>query len=105
MLIYDRDEYRGNVVKKLYFSVTAVAIRFLKRAAPYTRRQLRMLVLEENYPSIAEPYIHVQGLVLFLQENRRLQVQHRVNVWQAILVPNTFKQSVATLLKEITYWI
>jgi hypothetical protein len=105
MPIHDWDEYRGNVVKKLYFSATAVAIRSLKRAAPHTRRQLRMLVLEENHPSIAEPLTHVQGLVPFLQENRCLQVQHRVNVWQAILVPNTFKQSVATSPKEITYWI
>jgi hypothetical protein len=105
MPIHDWDEYTGNIVEKLNFSATAVAIRFLNRAAPHMREQLRMLILEENHPSIAEPHTRIQGLVPFLQENRRLQVQHRVNVWQAILVPNTFNQSVATSLNEITYWI
>jgi hypothetical protein len=103
--IHDYDEHTGNVVEKLYFSATAVAIRFLKRVATHTREQLRILVLEEDHPSIASPHTHVQGLVPFMRENRRLQVQHRVNVWQAILVPNSFKKGIATSLRQITYWI
>jgi hypothetical protein len=102
---YDRDEYTGNIVQKLYFSAAAVAIRFLERVTPHTRSQLRMIVLEEDHPSILDPHTHAQGLVQFLQENRHLQVQHRVNVWQAILVPNSFKQGIATSLRQITYWI
>jgi hypothetical protein len=99
------DEYTGNVVDKLYFSAAAVAIRFLKRFTPSTRSQLRMVVLEEDHPSIAEPYTHMQGLAPLLQENRRLRIQQRVNVWQAILVPNSFKGRIVDALRQITYWI
>jgi hypothetical protein len=63
---YDRDEYTGNIVQKLYFSAAAVAIRFLKRVTPQTRSQLRIIALEEDHPSILDPHTHAQGLVQFL---------------------------------------
>jgi hypothetical protein len=91
------DEYGGTYIRTLYFSATAVAIRFLKQLAPGLRSQLRNHVLEEDHPSVCDTHTHVRGLIRFWQDNSLLRVEYRVNVWQADLIPNSWSPFAATI--------
>ncbi|KAL3588263.1 hypothetical protein FPOAC2_10416 [Fusarium poae] len=66
--------------KKVGFSATATAIRFLGRLPLEQRTQIRRVTLQEDTDSVNVPSLHAQGLVPFFKENTQLQVERRVSV-------------------------
>ncbi|KAF2440054.1 hypothetical protein P171DRAFT_435873 [Karstenula rhodostoma CBS 690.94] len=72
------------------FSAAATAIRFLGSLALPTRKHLRQIILLEDHESIAKPESHARGLIPFCQENPRLRVDRRVNLWKSILPTTVF---------------
>lgn len=63
-----------------FYLATAVTIQFLNQLPPTTRRHLRKLVIEENRPSVADPYMHAHGLIPFCRYNPQLRVERRVDL-------------------------
>ncbi|KAH7230454.1 uncharacterized protein BKA55DRAFT_654355 [Fusarium redolens] len=70
--------------KKIRFSATASAIRFLQRLPVDQRIQIRRVTLHEDSPSVNMPSLHAQGLVPLFKENPLLRVERRVSVFGCI---------------------
>ncbi|OBS22894.1 hypothetical protein FPOA_09217 [Fusarium poae] len=67
--------------EKIRFSAVANAIRFLEtRLSSEQRRDIRSLVLIEDFPSVNSPSAHAQGLATFYRENPHLRVERRVDL-------------------------
>lgn len=74
---------------KPYYSAAAVAIRFLKSMPAHDREHLRNIVLEEDHPAVAFSECHAQGLIPFCQENPRLRIDRRANLWRTVFQTTT----------------
>jgi hypothetical protein len=68
------------------FSAAAIAITYLTSLPSTTRLQLRKIILNENHTAVGNPECHAQGLIPFCQENPKLMVERRVDLWHNILV-------------------
>ncbi|KAF5690528.1 hypothetical protein FDENT_3912 [Fusarium denticulatum] len=68
--------------RKYWFSATAVAIRFLTRMSSTQHGYLQRLVLNEGTIAVGFPESHAIGLIPFCEENPKLRVEQRVDVWQ-----------------------
>ncbi|KAF4964396.1 hypothetical protein FSARC_7661 [Fusarium sarcochroum] len=66
--------------EKIRFSAVANAIRFLERLPVDQRKQIRTLILYEDFPSVNSPSAHAQGLSPFFKENPFLHVERRVSL-------------------------
>ncbi|KAI1058927.1 hypothetical protein LB507_004174 [Fusarium sp. FIESC RH6] len=77
-----RYQYR----KKAFFSAASVAIRFLDRIPKQQRLSMRKIILDENRPSVSLSVSHAIGLIPFCDENAKLQIEHRWNLWTTILL-------------------
>jgi len=73
-------------VQRLYYSATAVTLQFLEQLPLEIRIHIREIIIEEDNPAVNEPYTHIRGMARFWQENPRLKVEHRVEVWKTILL-------------------
>lgn len=95
------DRYR----EKLYFSAAAVAIRFLTRLPVHHRLCIRNITLNEDRLAVGQPQSHARGLIPFCQENSRLRVERRVNLWQNILLKKNmpFPKDVWKLVEGASY--
>ncbi|KLO94443.1 Uncharacterized protein LW93_8864 [Fusarium fujikuroi] len=82
MRLVDHFDYR--YLKKIRFSATAIAIRFLNKLSAEQRSQVRRLTLHEDSPSVNMPSLHAQGLVPFFKENPLLRVERRVSLFGCI---------------------
>lgn len=70
--------------QKHWFSATSAAIRFLGDH-PDARRHIRSIVIIEDRAAVADPYLHVHGLVPFCQENPLLRIERRLSLWTNVL--------------------
>ncbi|KAH7165215.1 hypothetical protein EDB81DRAFT_678899 [Dactylonectria macrodidyma] len=71
--------------EKIRFSAAAAAIRFLtKRLLVDQRRQIRNVILHEDFLAAGNPSSHAQGLAPFFRENPQLRVERRVSVIRCI---------------------
>ncbi|KAF2790643.1 hypothetical protein K505DRAFT_364538 [Melanomma pulvis-pyrius CBS 109.77] len=70
---------------KHYYSATAAAIRFLGKIARKTRIQMRNIVLKEDHTAVVDPEAHARGLIPFCQENPKLRIERRVDLWISVL--------------------
>ncbi|KAH6977569.1 hypothetical protein BKA56DRAFT_487231 [Ilyonectria sp. MPI-CAGE-AT-0026] len=95
------DRYR----EKLYFSAAAVAIRFLTRLPVHHCLCIRNITLNEDRLAVGQPQSHARGLIPFCQENSRLRVERRVNLWQNILLKRDmpFPKDVWRLVEGASY--
>jgi hypothetical protein len=92
-------DYWGQEMRKhKYFSTTAAAIDFFGRTSQRDRMDIRRLTIPEKYQGIAMPRLHAQGLIQFCQENPKLLVERRVDIWLSSLVSCYFRRS------EFTHW-
>ncbi|KAK4164621.1 hypothetical protein QBC43DRAFT_317256 [Cladorrhinum sp. PSN259] len=71
---------------KLRFSAASVAIRFLNSLSPEKRLWIRNVVVLEDASSVPYPECHALGLIPFCQENPKLRIDRRVNLWRNILL-------------------
>ena len=77
-----RDRYR----RKVFFSASAVAIRFLNRIPTHQRLNMRKVVINEDRPAVGLAMCHAIGLIPFCQENTELHIEHRWNLWTTLLL-------------------
>lgn len=77
-----RYQYR----KKAFFSATSVAIRFLNRITDKQRISMRHIILDENHTSVSLSMCHANGLIPFCNENEKLHIEHRWNLWTTLLL-------------------
>jgi hypothetical protein len=107
----DDDDFRGPVTefRKDYFSATAIAIRFLQQLDPQVRMHVRSIVIEEEHASGESQASHAQGLIPFCQENPKLRVETRVDLWRTIILHsgafNTQGPNTRGILLKISHWI
>ncbi|CVL04785.1 uncharacterized protein FMAN_12863 [Fusarium mangiferae] len=80
---YTGPEYRYQY--KMRLSAAAVAIKFLGQISRQQRLCISKLVLNDDRNAISSPESHVLGLIPFFQENTKLIVEHRLNLWRNIL--------------------
>ncbi|KAK9436981.1 hypothetical protein VB005_11798 [Metarhizium brunneum] len=81
----DADGTRQFTQGKYRFSAASKAIRFLSQCPKQLRMQLRRICLHETSHSVAFPECHALGLIPYCQENPRLYVERRVNIWRTLL--------------------
>ncbi|KAI1105308.1 hypothetical protein F4804DRAFT_304495 [Jackrogersella minutella] len=72
--------------EKYCFSAAAASIQFLGSLPASTRAHIRRIVLHENDISVAYPECHALGLIPFCQENPRLRIERRVNLWTNVFL-------------------
>ncbi|KAJ4135312.1 hypothetical protein NW768_004938 [Fusarium equiseti] len=72
--------------KRAFFSATSVAIRFLSRIPEQQRLSIRKIILDENRPSVSLSMCHANGLIPFCNENGKLRIEHRWNLWTTLLL-------------------
>ncbi|KAK2051895.1 hypothetical protein LY76DRAFT_599024 [Colletotrichum caudatum] len=77
-----------NMVKHRY-SAAAVAIRFLKSLPKDSRSYIKNIVLNEDRAAVAFAECHGMGLVPYCQENPRLRVERKVNMWRTVFQTKT----------------
>jgi hypothetical protein len=88
-----------------YFLAAAAAISFLQRLSPCNRMNVRKIILQEDHPSVVPPESHAQGLIPFCQENSKLSVERRVEIWRTMLVPRSRFRHATTDLQHIMMWV
>ncbi|KAJ4103996.1 hypothetical protein NW760_010670 [Fusarium oxysporum] len=71
--------------RKHFFSAAALAIRFLKGISQTHRLLITKLALNEDRMAVGNPECHVIGLIAFVEENPKLFIEHRVNLWRNII--------------------
>ncbi|KAI4683949.1 uncharacterized protein J4E84_006789 [Alternaria hordeiaustralica] len=71
--------------EKYRFSAATMAIAFLGSISTETRLSIRKILLLEDHTSVAWPECHGQGLVTYCQENLKLRIERRVDLWRACL--------------------
>ncbi|KAI4614485.1 hypothetical protein J4E83_007139 [Alternaria metachromatica] len=71
--------------EKYRFSAATIAIAFLGSISTETRLSIRKILLLEDHTSVAWPECHGQGLVTYCQENLKLRIERRVDLWRACL--------------------
>ncbi|KAF4445689.1 hypothetical protein F53441_10595 [Fusarium austroafricanum] len=71
--------------RKHFFSAAALAIRFLKGISQTQRLLMTKLTLNENRKAVGNPECHIIGLIPFVEENRKLFIEYRVNLWRNIV--------------------
>lgn len=81
-------KYKERRVKR-YFSAAALAIRYLKSLSANDRQHLRTIILEEDHIGVAFSECHGLGFIPFCQENPRLRVDRRANLWRNVLQTTT----------------
>lgn len=88
--------------EKIRFSAVANAIRFLDtRIHPKQRRDIRTLLLHEDFPSVNLPSAHAKGLAPFFQENPRLRVERRVDLMRCIYGAHDEPSNVAARFQQL----
>ncbi|KAF2448787.1 hypothetical protein P171DRAFT_470455 [Karstenula rhodostoma CBS 690.94] len=80
--------------EKHYYSAAALAIDFLGSHSPKTRCQMRELVLLEDCKGVGFPESHPAGLIPFFQENNRLRILRRLDLWRSEFPLDTFSPEV-----------
>ncbi|KAI4614567.1 hypothetical protein J4E83_007221 [Alternaria metachromatica] len=63
-------------------SAASLAIHFLSHVSREARLEMRKVVLHEDRKSVAWPESHARGLVQFCQENKKLRIERRVDLWR-----------------------
>ncbi|KAF9768183.1 hypothetical protein IL306_014546 [Fusarium sp. DS 682] len=84
----DKEGYIGTrycYQRKHFFSAAALAIRFLESIPQTQRLLITKLVLNEDRMAVGNPECHIIGLIPFFQDNPKLIIEHRVNLWRNIL--------------------
>ena len=66
-------------------SAAACAIQFLSSLPRSIRSELRRIDLIEDRKSVSYPECHARGLIPFCQENEKLRIHSRVDVWWNLL--------------------
>ena len=79
--------------KKAFFSAASVAIRFLGRIPEQQRLSMRKIILDENRPSVSLSVSHAVGLIPFCNENAKLHIEHRWNLWATLLLGKTGRRT------------
>ncbi|KAF0317435.1 hypothetical protein GQ607_015387 [Colletotrichum asianum] len=77
------DPYDKSQIKH-HYPATAVAIRFLASLPLACRLSIRNIVLDENRYAVGRAESHGLGLIPYCQENPRLRVERRVNMWRTV---------------------
>lgn len=77
---HDGERYR--------FSAAAAAITFLRSLSLTTRSHIREIVLNETHKLDMRPENHAQGLIPLCEENPKLRVERRINLWRCIIAPS-----------------
>ncbi|KAF4953634.1 hypothetical protein FGADI_5970 [Fusarium gaditjirri] len=85
--------------RKHFFSAAALAIRFLKSISQEQRLLITKLVLNEDRMAVGNPECHINGLILFAEENPNLLIENKVNLWRNI-IPKSAGIDVSTFLTE-----
>ncbi|KAH7304766.1 hypothetical protein B0I35DRAFT_484324 [Stachybotrys elegans] len=71
---------------KYRFSAASAAIAFLSRFPSHLRTHLRRIYLDENAVSVAYPETHALGFIPYCQENPRLRIKRRVDMWRTVFM-------------------
>lgn len=89
----------------MYFSAALVATRFLEGLSQNTCEQLRNIIAEEGWLSVARPITHAQVSIPFCIENSPLHV--RVNIWYTEFMHGSafFKNDTSGTVASIAKWI
>jgi hypothetical protein len=70
-----------------YFSATALAINFLEtRLSTGQQKDLRNVVLRDDFKSVSNPHVHARGLLPYLR-NPTLHIEARAGLWANMLPP------------------
>ncbi|KAF3804755.1 hypothetical protein GCG54_00012248, partial [Colletotrichum gloeosporioides] len=77
------DPYDKSQVKH-HYSAAAVAVRFLACLPLACRLNIRNIVLDENRYAVGRAESHGLGLIPYCQENPRLRVERRANMWRTV---------------------
>lgn len=72
--------------RKHYFTAASMAIRFLNRLPEVQRLGIRNLVINEDRASCPRAECHPVGLIPFCKENRKLHIDHRINLWRNFIL-------------------
>ncbi|KAK2033543.1 hypothetical protein LX32DRAFT_74198 [Colletotrichum zoysiae] len=84
------DPFLGSIsMTKHRYSAAAVAIRFLESLSKDSRSNIKNIVLDEDRAAVAFAECHAMGLVPYCQENPRLRVERRVNMWRTVFQTKT----------------
>ncbi|KAG5789801.1 hypothetical protein H9Q69_011144 [Fusarium xylarioides] len=71
--------------RKHFFSAASLAIRFLKSISQTQRLLITKLILNEDRMAVGHPECHIIGMIPFVEENPKLFIEHKVNLWRNIL--------------------
>ena len=82
---FDHSHHRILRRVKFRFSAAAIAIQYLKSLPSSTRLQIRKILLNEDYQSVAHAQCHALGLVPFCLENSSLRIERRLSLWRTVL--------------------
>lgn len=74
-------------------SAAAAAIHFLSSIPGKARLQIRSILVHEDQLAGSFPESHALGLIPFCQENPRLRVERRVNLWKTVFAEHGLSRS------------
>jgi hypothetical protein len=81
-----KSEYRISYYPemKLAYSAAALALQFLNSCTKGVRNLICKIVLIEDEASVGRSECHGRGFIPLCQENRRLHVERRANLWRTV---------------------
>lgn len=88
---------------KLSFSAAAASIQFLESIPASTRAHIRRVVLNEDELSVSNPQCHARGLIPFCQENPRLRIERRANLWKNVFLRPLCQNNDSFVLEPVRY--
>lgn len=92
--------------KRKYFFAAAKALQCIRTLTSHNRRSLRRILLHEDHPSVTMPESHGQGFITICQENTKLVVERRVDIWQtSVLGRSDLRRAPVFVLQDIMAWI
>lgn len=76
--------YNSKKGSKFHITAAASAISFLTNLPVDQRMAMRSIILDEDRLGVAKPECHAIGLIPFAQENPKLHITRRVNLWRTV---------------------
>ncbi|KAH7552247.1 hypothetical protein BM1_09109 [Bipolaris maydis] len=74
------------------YSAAALALQFFNSRTEKVRNSVRKILLIEDEISVGQSNTHGRGFISLCQKNKKLHVERRVNLWNAVFAPDYSRQ-------------
>ncbi|KAF5846217.1 hypothetical protein GGP41_003602 [Bipolaris sorokiniana] len=70
-------------------SAAALALQFFNSCTEKVRNSVRKILLIEDEMSVGQYHTHGRGFISLCQKNKKLHIEHLVNLWKTVFAPNS----------------